>query len=143
MNLDYYTLQYRVPYRVEADVDGHIRVARQLSATGFERLNAACLAAFAEARLIPAMVDGRPVASWVAIPLVWKLTGKDFSTTPQIRDDYQLKIGPNFYPESARERHQEGDRVIHVAIGIDGKPVGASVKKSTGFAALDEACVRE
>jgi TonB family protein len=146
---EYYPVESRRFYeegtcvvRVEVDVDGHIRATQLLSSTGFERLNAACLAAFAEGRLIPAMVDGRPVASWVAIPVVWKLTGKDFSATPQIRDDYQLKVGANFYPASARERRQEGDCVIHVAVGIDGKPVEASVKKSTGFATLDEACLR-
>ena len=64
------------------------------------------------------------------------------TSTPQIRVDYQLEVGPDFYPASARERHQEEDCVIHVAVGIDVKPVDASVKKSTGVAALDEACLR-
>jgi TonB family protein len=128
--------------RVEVDIDGHIRATQLISSSGFERLDAACLAAFADGRLIPATVDGRPVASWAAIPVKWKLSGRDFSAIPQIREDYQLKVGPDFYPGSARERHQEGDCVVHVAVGIDGRAIEAALKKSTGFAALDQACLQ-
>ena len=125
----------------EVDPDGHIRATQLLSASGFPRLNEACLAGFADGRLIPATVDGKPVAAWISIPVTWKLNGKTFTTTPQIRNDYQLKIGPDDYPPISRKLHQEGDCVVHVDVGLDGTPKGVAVTKSSGFEPLDQACV--
>jgi TonB family protein len=125
----------------EVDPDGHIRATQLLSSSGFPRLNEACLAGFANGRLIPATVDGKPVAAWISIPVTWKLNGKTFTTTPQIRHDYQLKIGPDDYPPISRKLHQEGDCVVHVDVGLDGRVSHVAVTKSAGFEPLDQACV--
>lgn len=127
--------------RIEVDSDGHIRATQLLSSSGFDRLNAACVASFADGRLIPATVDGKPVSVWVAIPIVWKLADKNFDSTPQIRADYQLKIGPDNYPPLSLKLHQEGDCVVHVTVGIDGTLSGLAVIKSTGYEPLDQACL--
>ena len=127
--------------RIEVDPDGHIRATQLLSSSGFERLNAACLAGFAGGRLIPAEVDGKPVSAWVQIPVIWRLTDKHFESTPQIRADYQLKIGPDNYPPISLKLHQEGDCVVHVTVGVDGTPSNLAVTKSTGYEPLDQACV--
>jgi TonB family protein len=50
----------------EVDPDGQIRATQLLSSSGFPRLNEACLAGFANGRLIPATVDGKPVAAWIS-----------------------------------------------------------------------------
>jgi TonB family protein len=125
----------------EVDPDGHIRATQLLSSSGFPRLNEACLAGFANGRLIPATVDGKPVAAWISIPVTWKLNGKTFTTTPQIRHDYQLKIGPDDYPPISLKLHQEGDCVVHLTVGVDGTPSNLAVTKSTGYEPLDQACL--
>ena len=127
--------------RIEVDPDGYIRATQLLSSSGFGRLNAACLAGFAGGRLIPAAVDGKPVSAWVEIPVIWKLTDKHFESTPQIRADYQLKIGPDYYPPISLKLHQEGDCVVHVTVELDGTPSNLAVTKSTGYEPLDQACV--
>jgi hypothetical protein len=42
-----------------------------ISPCGSERLDAACLAAFASGHLLPAAVNGTPVTSWASIPIAW------------------------------------------------------------------------
>ena len=44
--------------RIEVDPDGHIRATQLLSSSGFERLNAACLAGFAGGRLLAIPLAG-------------------------------------------------------------------------------------
>jgi TonB family protein len=126
---------------LQVSADGHIRATQLLSSTGFERLNAACLAAFADGRLLPATIDGQPVTSWVSIPIIWRLTGKSFSITPQIRDDDHLKVGPEDYPPISRKLHQEGDCVVHVDVAKDGTPSNINLTKPTGYEPLDQACL--
>jgi TonB family protein len=123
------------------DADGHLPATQLVSSTGFERLDAACLSAFAEGRLIPKTVDGKPVSSWVLIPINWKLTGKVFTATPQIAEDYRLKVGLEDYPPRSRKLHQEGDCVVHVEVAKDGTLSNVALTKPTGYEPLDQACV--
>jgi TonB family protein len=60
---------------------------------------------------------------------------------PKVRKDYQLKIGPGHYPPESRAMHQEGDCTIHGFVNEDGTASHLSISKSTGFAALDQACI--
>jgi TonB family protein len=127
--------------RLQVDADGYIRATQLLSSTGFDRLNAACLAAFADGRLLPATIDGRPVAAWTLERVVWKLTGNRFPLTPQIREDYRLKVGLDDYPAVSRKLHQEGDCVVHVDVAKDGSPTTVTLTKPTGYEPLDQACL--
>lgn len=126
--------------RLQVDADGHIRATQLLSSSGFERLNQACLTGFTDGRLLAATLDGKPVATWVAIPVVWRLTNNNLDITPQIRADYHLKIGPDDYPPISLKLHQEGDCVVHVTVGVDGTLSSVAVIKSTGYEPLDQAC---
>lgn len=127
--------------RLQVDVDGYIRATQLLSSTGFERLNAACLSSFTNGRMIPATKEGKPVTSWYNIRVNWRLNGNGVSTTPQIRDDYELKAGLENYPPLSRKLHQEGDCVVRVTVASDGTPNNVNVTKSTGYAPLDQACL--
>jgi TonB family protein len=135
--------------RVRVDPDGVVRIAHLVSSTGFERLDAACIDALLNGRFLPATVDEKPVGTWIDLPLVWSLgsgpiapSNQDRFATPQIQGDYQLKVGPEYYPVTARQLHQEGECVVHVYITTDGTLGKAIVSKSTGFAALDQACLQ-
>jgi TonB family protein len=134
--------------RMEVDFDGPVRAKQFVVSTGFERLDVACLAAFADARFIPATLDGKPAASWINAPIDWGRSGyvgetvtDDQLAEPFIRKDYELRVGPRFYQPSSPAMHQEGDCTIHVLVKDDGTAGDISVIKSTGFASLDEACL--
>jgi TonB family protein len=133
--------------RFQVDADGRIRAAQLTSPTGYERLDSACLAAVMNGQMIPATIDGKPVFYWPEMPIVW-FQGKpparpNFNPflVPKVRKDYQLKIGPDHYPPESREMRQEGDCTIHGFVKEDGTATNISVSKSTGFAALDQACI--
>jgi TonB family protein len=49
---------------------------------------------------------------------------------------------PPVYPEEARRRRQAGVVIVHVAIGADGAVQSATLKRTSGFALLDEAAVK-
>jgi TonB family protein len=127
--------------RLQVDADGYIRATQLLSSTGHQRLNAACLSSFTDARMIPATVDGKPAESWFLFRVNWKLNGLGFNNTPRIRDDYHLKVGPDDYPPLSRKLHQEGDCIVHATVEHDGPPSNVTVTKSTGYAPLDQACL--
>jgi TonB family protein len=131
--------------RVQVDPDGLIRAVQLVYPTSFVRLNVACLTSFMEKRLIPATADGKLVANWIDLPILWGNRVKpnqkpDYSATPHLDRDYRLKVGPDYYPATSREMHQEGNCLIHVSVSTEGTPSGVSVSKSTGFAPLDQAC---
>jgi TonB family protein len=127
--------------RIEVDADGHIPATQLLSSTGFARLDAACLGAFGEGHLIPKTVDGKPMTSWVQMPINWKLTGKTFNAVPQFAEDFRLKVGLEDYPVNSRKLHQEGDCVVHVDVAKDGTPSHLTLTKPTGYEPLDQACM--
>jgi len=54
--------------------DGRIMSARIQSSTGYNRLDLACVNAVRGQRMLPALEDGIPVESVVAIPIVWNLS---------------------------------------------------------------------
>ena len=134
--------------RVEIDADGVIRATQLISATGFGRLDSACLTAVMNQQLKPATAEGKPVFFWLEIPIFWTLGESsprprfdNLFIVPTIRSDYQLKIGPGNYPPESRQARQEGDCAVHGYVKEDGTANNVSISKSTGFAALDQACI--
>ncbi len=81
--------------RLQVDSDGYIRATQLVTSTGFQRLNAACLSSSIDRRLIPATVGGQPAATWFLLRVNWNLSGSTLSV-PKIRDDYYLKVEPDF-----------------------------------------------
>src|SRR5260370_36173177 len=118
--------------------DGFVRDAKVVQSTGFATLDDACVKAMLSARYIPATEDGNPVGTWVSVPIEWKLTDVN---SPTIRRGYVLRVGDDYYPESARKLHEEGDCVVNVFVIENGTPTEATIYKSTGFEALDQACL--
>jgi TonB family protein len=123
------------------------RAAQLTASTGFERLDSAYLDAVVNGQMIPATIDGQPVFYWPEMPIAWFQANPPARPNfnpfllPKVREDYQLKIGADYYPPESRERHQEGDCTIHGFVKEDGTVINIAVSKSTGFAALDQACI--
>jgi TonB family protein len=133
--------------RFQVDADGLIRAAQLTSSTGFAHLDSACLTAVMNGQMMPATIDGKPVFYWPEMPISWSL-GRvparphfDPFLVPKVREDYQLKIGPDHYPPESRQMHQEGDCTVHSFVKEDGTASNTVISKSTGFAALDQACI--
>ncbi len=139
--------------RVQVGSDGVIRSEQLVVSTGFTRLDVACLDAFSGARMFPATVDGKPVATWIILPITWSISRGNNSAAkvkkltddqlevPVIEEDYDLKVGPDFFPAEAREMHQEGECAVRALVRDRGAPSAVKLMMSTGSSSLDEACV--
>jgi protein TonB len=62
--------------QVTVAANGKITNEAIQTSSGFPRLDEACLKGVHGQQVIPATEDGKPVEKTVAIPIVWKLTGK-------------------------------------------------------------------
>jgi protein TonB len=62
-------------------------------------------------------------------------------TTPPRPDDGFRNASPT-YPETARQRGQEGSVLLDLTVGVDGRVLGAEVAQSSGFPILDAAARR-
>jgi protein TonB len=62
--------------QVTVAANGKITSESIQTSSGFPRLDEACLKGVHGQQVIPATEDGKPVEKTVAIPIVWKLTGK-------------------------------------------------------------------
>jgi TonB family protein len=131
------------------DTDGSVPAMQLVKSTGYGGLDGACFEAFKGVSLIPATLNGKPVAGWVVLPIGWALHNAgqvrypplpDFST-PRLPADYELSVGSKYYPESSRARHEEGACIIEASVGSDGSVNSTKTLKATGFNDLDRACV--
>ena len=137
--------------RIMVDADGSIRASQLLRATGSGTLDGACLFAFPGQRMLPALVNGSPVIAWTNVPNVWKLNSvkhRDFDPKPPIpesaprtKDDYQLQVGPSFYPAASGAIGQHGNCVVSMNVSEMGAVTEARVIESTKNPALDRTCV--
>jgi TonB family protein len=135
--------------RVQVDPDGGVRAMQLLASTGFARLDQACFGSFINVQLIPASLDGMAVVDWIDVPEMWKVIGSrppniehaDLSSVPQIQRDYQLKVGPDYYPPTSLENKEQGICIVHLFVGADGATSAATISQSTGFVELDKNCL--
>jgi TonB family protein len=66
---------------------------------------------------------------------------KDLAPIPKVEEESQIKVGPAYYPEESRRRHEEGECVVQVFVEPEGTLGEIAVTKPTRFAALDQSCV--
>jgi TonB family protein len=118
--------------------DGKVGEARVIRSTGFSTLDGGCVAAANARRFIPATVGGKDVASRTVFPITWRIKGV---VGPTVKENDKLHVGPAYYPEVSRQLHQEGDCLVRIIVDADGRPGEATILQSTGFPALDEACL--
>ena|SRR6266853_6258029 len=124
---------------------GLVRAAQLRQSTGFPRLDAACLISVQGQRMLPATLNGKPVGAWTTIPIVWGSVGRTYvplveDSVPMPPKDYELQVGPAFYPAEARARKEGGVCLVYASVSPDGEVTESRVLKSTGSTSLDKAC---
>jgi TonB family protein len=142
---------------LQVEPDGSTYAMQLLVSTGHPELDAACIEAVNGVRVLPGTVNGRPVRAWFVFKINWQADWntptprpglpqtplrklEDF-TEPHIRPDYMLHVGPNFYPNSARQIKEAGFCMVNILIDHAGNTLDTRLSKPTGFADLDLACV--
>jgi TonB family protein len=130
---------------VFVDRSGVVRASQLRQSTGFPRLDAACLISVKGQRMLPATLNGKPVGAWTTIPIVWGSIGNAHvplveDSVPMFPKDYELQVGPAYYPAEARERKEQGVCLIYASVSPDGEVAESKVLKSTGSTSLDRAC---
>jgi TonB family protein len=123
---------------VQVGINGIVGEAKIIDSTGYSTLDEGCVAAAKARRFIPATVGGRVVVSRTIFPIKWTIKGQ---IGPFVKENEKLHIGPDYYPEVSRRLHQEGDCLVNIMVDADGKPSEATILQSTGFPALDQACL--
>jgi TonB family protein len=124
--------------KVAVGTDGVVREAKVIKSTGYATLDEGCVAAATARRFIPATVGGKSVVSRAVLPINWIIKGQ---IRPYVKENDKLHVGPAYYPEVSRQLHQEGDCLVSIMVDVDGKPGEATILQSTGFPALDQACL--
>ena len=125
--------------RVEVGTSGKIEHESIEASSGFERLDNACLKAVKGGRMIPATINGKPVASQAIFPISFFM--KDHSSPAMLAPHPRLEAGPDFYPPAALELKQEGECFVHLKVSASGEPSDVEISQSTGYNTLDHACV--
>jgi TonB family protein len=130
------------------EADGTVPAAQLLKSTGFPRLDTACFESVMGVPLIPATINGSPVAGWYDFKVVWVIEHappyqppSETPAFPRVADDDEFHVGDKFYPAVARAKHQKGYCVVHTTVGSNGTALNAGITHSTGSAILDKACI--
>jgi TonB family protein len=138
--------RYYVAFLIEAD--GSVPALQLLKSSGYPRLDTACIESVIDVPMLPATINGTPIAGWSDFNLAWIIDPAlpyqpppEKSAFPRVADDYEFQVGEKFYPEAARAKHQKGYRVVHTTVGSSGTALNAAITRSTGSAILDKACV--
>lgn len=98
--------------------------------------------------LIPASMNGTPIASWFDFYLVWTINHAqpyqppaERSAFPRVAGEYEFQVGEKYYPEAPRTKHQKGYCIVHTTVDSSGTALNAGITRSTGSAILDQACL--
>jgi hypothetical protein len=110
-------------------------------------LDTACFESVVGVPLIPATINGTPVAGWYDFNVVWVidhaqpyLPPSEKPVFPRVADDYEFQVGRKFYPQSAPVQNPKGYCVVHTTVGSGGTALNAGITHSTGSAILDKVC---
>jgi TonB family protein len=130
------------------EADGTVPAAQLLKSTGFPRLDTACFDSVIGVPLIPATVNGTPVAGWYDFNVVWVIehaqpyqSPAETPPSPRVAVDYEFQAGGKFYPTVELVKHPKGYCVVHTTVGSSGTALNTALTHSTGSAILDKACV--
>ena len=130
------------------EADGTVPAAQLLKSSGSPRLDTACFESVIGVPLIPATINGTPVAGWYDFNVAWVIDhAPPYQPTPEtlafprIAADYEFHAGGKFYPEVELVKHPKGYCVVHTTVDSSGTALNEAITHSTGSAILDLACL--
>jgi TonB family protein len=123
------------------NADGSVSAGQLLKSSGYPRLDIACIESVIDVPMLPATVNGTPVAGWSEFGVVWVVdrappsqSPLERSAVPRFADDYELQAGDKYYPEAARVKHERGYCVVQTTVGSTGTALNAAITRSTEIA---------
>jgi TonB family protein len=135
-----------VAFLIEAN--GSVSAMQMLSASGFPRLDTACIESVLNVPMTPATVNGTPVTAWSDFNLVWVIDAAqpyhplpERTAYPRVADDFEFQAGAKFYPEAARAKHPSGYCVVNATVSSGGTALNSTITRSAGSPILDAACL--
>lgn len=139
----------RCVVRVLVDRSGNLHDRQIVTSTGFERLDAACIAALTSGHMIPATENGVPIEKFAAIPIIWSLGDKQTTRRPmfggfQVLDTIVVtaKAKNEDGATPASKSHFASTCYVLMWSRSTGKIQAVQIAKSSGLPGLDDACLK-
>ena len=131
----------KVIVRLTVDQDGGVSDVSLATSSGNPRLDDAAIAVVkARWHYKPALSDGKATACRNLVEVVWKLDQPTVNV-PTNGPVTIIMADPSAYPDSSRERREQGVSLVMVLVSESGASLFAVVVQSSGYPLLDEASV--
>jgi protein TonB len=94
--------------------------------------------------MLPATKNGAPIVSSIEIPITFGLNNDNHSihkTPARMDNNYPLNLD-KFYPVPLRDLGEQGSCIVNAHVKANGVVREAKIVKTTGFATLDDACIK-
>ncbi len=123
---------------LKIDTDGKVTETKLAASSGHTDLDNAALEAGLGYSFTPPVSGGRKVRTTLGMPFefITIIPYEELEVKPEPLD----QVKPE-YPPDAKEAGLEGQAMVRVLLGKDGKVVKTSIAQSSGFAALDSAAL--
>lgn len=126
---------------VEIDAQGGVTGVKIDRSSGDARLDAAAQEAAARWRFMPAMKQGKPVASKVRVPVEFAMDEPGDAAAAGERPARVAAAMPPAYPAAAKQQGIAGSVVLLVDVDAQGKPTRVAVEQSSPAGVFDAAAL--
>jgi TonB family protein len=131
--------------RMAVDKAGDIHDPKIITSSGFERLDAACIAAASSGHLLPAMKNGVPIDSTTDMPIVWTLP-KSSTLAECMAIPASLPSASTQTDAAAKPKGPKNEIsarvVLRLFVSETGAVDGVKVDRSSGYTRLDDAAIK-
>jgi TonB family protein len=130
--------------RMSVDKFGDIHDPKILTSSGFERLDAACVAATSSGHLLPAMKNGTAIDSTTDMPIIWALP-KSSTLADCMAIPASLPLANPQADSAAKTKVPKkisAKVVLRLFVSETGAIEGAKVDRSSGYTRLDDAALK-
>ena len=129
--------------RMMVAADGTIRNISLTQSSGYPRLDEACLNAFVDGGMLPAVVDGKPIDAWTEMPIAWSLSAEKVPQKQQPKLDLNNlpHIGNAYYPPISRRLNEQGICIVTLTVTAKKEIHDIRLTESSGYPRLDKACL--
>ncbi len=131
--------------KVVVDASGDLHDPRIATSSGFERLDAACLAAMSAGHMLPAIKNGAPVETTVSMPIQWSLSKHaTLADCMAIAPRLPLAAAQAALGQSSTDAKsvKKATTILRLFVAETGAIEGVKVDVSSGYARFDEASIK-